>query len=530
MDQFKNIPIREITISKSNPRTEFDSKLIEELAESIKVHGILQPIVVRPKGKAYELVSGERRYRASEMIALPDVPCHVKELTDEQAFEVQIIENLQRKDVHPMDEAQAYQKMLDRPGYTIQEVCLKVGKTPEYVHRRIKLNDLLPQFKKMFYEGKLMIGHAIELCRLSEADQTKAEQMMYSYKDVLVSPQELKEDILLNVYMDLKKVPFDKESTTLHPKAGACLSCPKRTGFNKTLFPEIEIGDRCTDSKCFNQKINNHIELWLGEKKKAHEKVAVLWDWSTPTKKDIAKYPLILKRDGDDHKRIEGKEKKCEDSISAIKVMGSDKGKVFKVCNNKNCEIHFSKRKSLPGTKPTQADEEAELLNKLKRNEEIRAEKTMDALWQELGRFDISKGPLPVNLHKSTSFKVLLDLALIDAIGGYKLKPYLDKHKTIKNPKGLSVMELVASNHERLTADDLNAITFAFVKERLSGQRSMHFMTPDIIELAKYMMIPADKILKEINEAHDSRKCNLEMKLKSLKTQPQKSLKHLLNK
>jgi ParB/RepB/Spo0J family partition protein len=252
---FKYININEILISKTNPRSEFEENSLNELAESIKEHGIIQPITVRkPKdSKKFEIVCGERRFRASKIAGLKSIPVSIKELTDEQAFELQIIENLERKDVHPMDEAIAFKKMIDNGNYTIEDISAKVAKNQTFVVQRLKLNDLIEELKNEFWKGEFGIGHAILFARLTEDKQIDIyKKATTGWKQGYGTLKDAKED-LENENEDLDNAIFAINDDKLIPSVGACFSCLKCSSSNSVLFPEFE-GNLCFDSMCFEMK------------------------------------------------------------------------------------------------------------------------------------------------------------------------------------------------------------------------------------------------------------------------------------
>jgi ParB family chromosome partitioning protein len=163
-----DLPIGQLAESKTNPRRHFDPGKLAELAASAKQHGILEPLLVRPhngKGLGYEIVAGARRYRAAKLAELKVLPVRIMELTDEQVLEIQLIENLQREDPHPMEEADGYQRLIAM-GHTAEELAEKVGKDRSYIYKRIQLAALIPAAKDAFLENRINIGHALLICRL----------------------------------------------------------------------------------------------------------------------------------------------------------------------------------------------------------------------------------------------------------------------------------------------------------------------------------------------------------------------------
>src|SRR5438552_12570489 len=149
VSSIQDIPLAKIRESRTNPRRFFDEVKLAELADNIKQHGVLHPILLRPlpKGEAgtYELVAGARRYRASKLAKRESIPATVRELTDAQALELQVSENVQRVDVHPLDEAQGYAALVQlQPNtYTVESIAGRVGRSPAYVSGRLRLIQLI---------------------------------------------------------------------------------------------------------------------------------------------------------------------------------------------------------------------------------------------------------------------------------------------------------------------------------------------------------------------------------------------------
>ena len=161
------LPISEITPNKDQPRKTFDEAALEELAESIKQHGVLQPLLVRPlPNGGYQLVAGERRWRASRKAGLREVPVVVKELTDTETMEIAIIENLQREDLNPIEEAEGLQALIDKCGFTQEEVAASVGKSRPAIANSLRLLRLPEEVRELTRDGKISAGHARALISL----------------------------------------------------------------------------------------------------------------------------------------------------------------------------------------------------------------------------------------------------------------------------------------------------------------------------------------------------------------------------
>src|SRR5882724_7925316 len=144
LSEYVSVPIGELVESTTNPRKTFNEQQLEELAESIRSKGILSPLLVRRQNGHFEIVTGARRYRAAQRAGLEEIPVRVGTFTDAEALEIQIIENIQRADVHPFEEAQGFRALLDREGadYTIEKIAAKTGKAASFIAKRLKLLDL----------------------------------------------------------------------------------------------------------------------------------------------------------------------------------------------------------------------------------------------------------------------------------------------------------------------------------------------------------------------------------------------------
>jgi ParB family chromosome partitioning protein len=156
----RSLPIERIHPSKSQPRKTFAQEPLAELAASIKEQGVLQPVVVRRRGDEYELVAGERRWRAAQLAGLQEVPALVKELSDAEALEVALIENIQRQDLDALEEAEAYGRLIRDHGMTQDEVAVAVGKSRVTITNSLRLLKLPEDILKMLADGRLTAGHA----------------------------------------------------------------------------------------------------------------------------------------------------------------------------------------------------------------------------------------------------------------------------------------------------------------------------------------------------------------------------------
>jgi ParB family chromosome partitioning protein len=170
-EKFVDVDVDDLKPNPLQPRQEFDQKALEELARSIEESGVLQPLVVVPEGNHYKIVVGERRWRAAQKIGLTKIPAIVRQLSEQEQIEVSLVENLQRKDLNPIEIALAYQKLMQELNYTQEKVAEKVGKDRTSVANFIRLLKLPPEIQKMVAEGKISMGHARALIPLEKPDQ-----------------------------------------------------------------------------------------------------------------------------------------------------------------------------------------------------------------------------------------------------------------------------------------------------------------------------------------------------------------------
>ena len=264
------IPINLLSPSPTNPRKHFDPARLDELAISIKTHSVLQPILVRPIANAkagaplYEIVAGERRWRGSKLAEQPSIPALVRQLTDFEVLEMQVIENLQRDDLSPLEEAAGYHSLLRKPdglqGYaTAEELAHRIGKSRRYVFNRLKLLDLVKAGREAMQDGKLSPSIALLVARLPEHTQPDAIKLLLAGWGGEPYTQRAAERTLEDRFMlRLDKAPFKITDASLVEKAGSCRECPKRTGANPDLFDDVKSADTCTDSVCFHLKADQH--------------------------------------------------------------------------------------------------------------------------------------------------------------------------------------------------------------------------------------------------------------------------------
>lgn len=168
------ISIDQIDPSEAQPRYIFNENKLEELVRSIKNNGILQPIVVRRRGERFQIVAGERRWRAAQRAGLHRVPCIVKDIPDERVLELSLIENLQREDLNPIEEANAYKRLLEGLGITQEEIARRIGKDRSTITNCLRLLNLPRDIQELVEEGKLSMGHARALLSIESPEEQRA--------------------------------------------------------------------------------------------------------------------------------------------------------------------------------------------------------------------------------------------------------------------------------------------------------------------------------------------------------------------
>lgn len=399
------VALAQLVPSALNPRRTFTPAADAELLESVQAHGILTPLLVRPikpaagQPNGFEIVAGHRRYAAALALGLEDAPVTIRELTDDQAREASIIENLQREDLAPLDEATAYDQLLSRPGETPTTVAAAVGKSPAYIGRRLKLLGLIADAQAALREGRMDVARAELLVKLDEDAQAEALQeavwlsLFEGYDvedgrprtapaaaDSLSSLSELRAWVDRRTRLSLADLADDPETRALFPEASEAVLDAQDA---RTPTPLLEIAlDRFSQS---------------------------------PAKADI---PAGVLRLNTDYREVVGK--RCATSERAVVVFGQRKGDVVFVCRDKKgCPTHWPP-KAKPGhaeksgPRPSWEQQEAE-------------RKRLGAVWERV-RPDVEKVVIAASAKVKTTPKLLQDVlgdaardevaAVIKAIGG----------------------------------------------------------------------------------------------------------------
>lgn len=264
------VDLKSIVPSKTNPRKSFNRAEMKDLEDSIRSRGVLQPILIRPYHANYEIVCGERRYRAALAVGLENIPACIREMDDQEVLEAQLIENMQRSDVHPLEEAEGYKILMtkyEKYAENVDEIASKVGKSKSYIYSRLKLLELVPVCRKMFLDGQLTASVALLVARIPQELQTKAAKEIegLSYR---AAEEAIQRDYMLN----LRGTGFAKDES-ICPERGSCASCTKRTGNQEMLFPDIKSADVCTDPACFMVKRQAYVQKQEEKARKTGQQV-----------------------------------------------------------------------------------------------------------------------------------------------------------------------------------------------------------------------------------------------------------------
>jgi ParB/RepB/Spo0J family partition protein len=316
--------------SPTNPRRRRDPQKFEDLCASVKEKGIIQPIVTRQLGGGFEIVVGEGRYLAAQKAALETVPSMIRELSDLDVIEIQLIENRQREDINCLDEAEAYQRLV-KGGYPIKRISQRVGLSEKYVYDRLKLLDLVPEAKSLVRTDRITPGHAILLARLKPQDQKRAIDPdaggLFEGEHLLFNPhasndetKKLSKDEM--IYHDVKPrsvrefegwidqhVRFDRRTPDpmLFPQTSATLQSAAET-----------------KEKVIQITHEHYVQPDAKEGNTERIYSDVTWKLADGSGKDA---------------------KSCEKSVTGVVVIGPQRGAAYKVCVNKECMVHWAKEK-----------------------------------------------------------------------------------------------------------------------------------------------------------------------------------------
>ena len=421
--------------SNYNARKTFDPDAMKELAQSISVHGLIQPITVRRKGEKgehYEIICGERRFRACRMLKMSEIPCIVREATDEQAYDLSISENLQREDVPPMEAAEAYKRLIATKRYDIASLAVAYGKSEKSIYQMLKLCDLIPGIAELVRAGKLTASAGIVISKYDKKMQADI------LKDRLgedgrgewcsISAGVLEGKIQSCYTNNLENYLFDKT---------ACLKCAHNST-NFDLFAEGGGCGRCTNKKCLSDKQTAYLVAEAQAVALADPKLVFIGDQysydneaTTIIKKggyefknvqtyNLKSYPTApTAPQATDYKKPEdfGKAQAQYDKaqeryakqiaeLETLKEQG--KIRVYAKIGDNSVKLHYKD----VATKDTKSNEQliSELTAKKERNEELKAEKTAEGLKELLRTEDIPQSAFTADEETAMYFFMLSKL------------------------------------------------------------------------------------------------------------------------
>lgn len=267
MQELKELSVGALQPSPTNPRKNLGD--ITELVESVRTKGLIEPIVARPlNGRGTcEIVCGHRRAAAAKAAGLATVPVLVRELNDDQVLDLQLAENIDRADLSPLEEAEAYALRLER-GQSVQHVADRIGRTPAYVAQRLKLLELPQEAREALASGELTLGVAQLIARIPNPKLQKEALNEFGPNPLegCAGVREAREGIEHRYMLRLAEAQFDTADATLVPAAGPCTTCQKRTGNQTELFADVASPDLCTDPPCHKKKVDAE---WSRRKKAA---------------------------------------------------------------------------------------------------------------------------------------------------------------------------------------------------------------------------------------------------------------------
>ena len=277
-ETFLSAAIELIVTSPTNPRKTFNASKLAELAESIKASGVNQPILLRPlpgsrvpetgKKVQYEIVAGERRFRASKIAGLSSIPAMVRSLTDLQVLEIQLIENLQREDLSELEEAEGYQTLHttlgEHKGLSADEIAKRIGKSRRYVYNRLKLLDTAPEVQAALRDGKIDASRALVIGTIRRmSDQVEALEVAIEpdYTGESPSVRELQKHIRSRFFLEIRQIPWSETQGNIAGQA-ACSECTKRSDreAEQDLFDQDSGPALCLDADCYESKFKAHTQ------------------------------------------------------------------------------------------------------------------------------------------------------------------------------------------------------------------------------------------------------------------------------
>lgn len=299
MEDIKSIKLSDISPNKWNSRSKINVKTSanQELIASIKKVGVLQAICVRPKGKKYQIIYGERRFTCAKAAGLDKIPATVRDLDDKESRELTIIENMEREDLTPLEEAQGIQELISKK-WDIKEIADQLGRSPEWVFRRSRITNLSDKWKAAIQEEDSDVFGASAnklaiISRLRQEDQDAfLDEASYEFKTMTVKDVEQETEYYS---LELVNAPWDLKDSSLHPEAGSCADCTNRSACTPGLFDQfsddektVSKKDRCLNNVCWRQKTEIFAKGKIEELKKEHKNLGFVVDFRVKSKYQVS--------------------------------------------------------------------------------------------------------------------------------------------------------------------------------------------------------------------------------------------------
>lgn len=357
--ELRLIPLSEIEPSTNNVRKKSDDKKFAELLKDIKAKGVLQPILVRAIEVAgatkYQIIAGERRFRAASMAGLTEIPALIKVMNDADALSAQLVENLLREDINALDEADGFLRLKDELNLDVRKIAQRVAKDARYVARRLALTNLIEEGREDFRTERLTLAHVLEICRLAPEIQCEAIAACYETKAVQNEKRDgydyvpdkerparhvrqLQNWLVQNVQLNLQNAPFKLDDARLREDGLTCINCPQRTGHDKLLFADIKSNDTCLNPLCFQDKLQQLVQL---------TKVSVEAKQGKPAALISDRYGSRTKPDGtlgrDQYQLLQKKADRCEFAEQSVLADGGEVGQVKWICREPDCTDHLGR-------------------------------------------------------------------------------------------------------------------------------------------------------------------------------------------
>ncbi len=371
--ELKNIKLADCRPSPTNDKSRGKGSDFDELVASVKEKGVLQPVLVRPvktlitthaAAYYYEVIAGNRRFLAAKEVGLKEIPAKIVEMSDDEAQEAQIIENLQRKDVHPLEEGEAYRKLVEDGKREVKDVAVKVGKPERYVRQRLFLTNLSPEASAQYRSGKIKDSVAYEIAKLSAEDQAA---LLKEVRWRLDDAGSVREWIRENVTANLKFQPWLTDAKAAKA-IGPCTLCPKT---RETLFGKIP-ENKCVSKACWLDKIGKYVEFL---KQKDPGLLQITKDYSEAPKGVLARrgYTTLSPKEKDH----------CESARRGLVVAGEDIGTILWICADIKCKTHGDRHSEVALTPKEIAKRKADRKKEIAREKAKKAAKEkIQILWR----------------------------------------------------------------------------------------------------------------------------------------------------